>query len=82
MSGGYLERILGEEDSAARAALVWKNPCFGTRSRKTMRRYRIRMRSANPTPFRHPEIFGILKKLAKFSPEVHEYFAEKSRKLK
>lgn len=80
LSGGYLERVLGERDSAARATLVWKNPCFGTRSRKTMRRYRIRMHSGNPTTFMHPETFGILKSLAKFSPEVHEFFADKSRK--
>lgn len=79
LDGGYLERVVGQRRSAARAALVWKNPCFGVRSRKTMRRYAIRMRSGSPTPFMHPETFDILKKLVKFSPEVHEYFTEKSK---
>lgn len=70
---GYLERVLDRGPEELRDYLVWKNPYFGRRSKRVLRRYVFRSWSANPTSALQPEIYDELKDLVDFSPPVRDY---------
>jgi hypothetical protein len=52
---GVLEKIVSGKKSLQRDALLWQNPCFGRKARKTIRPLNY-LQSANSPLSLHPEI--------------------------
>ena len=62
LAGGFLESVLVEgRKKNLRTALVWKNGCYGSRRRDTIRNYPVRIRSTNPVHFRDTRCYSALK---------------------
>lgn len=55
LPGGYLEEILSKPKHPSRPALLWHNPVFGVRRRKTVRS-KWHMRAQNPHLYLYPEM--------------------------
>jgi HEPN domain-containing protein len=74
LARGFLESVLVEERKRdLRKALVWKNGCYGSRSRNVIRNYPVRIVSTNPVQFRDPECYFALKDYVQFPKDVkHE----------
>jgi len=72
--GGLLESILKDKKNPARKSLVWKNPCFCQRKRKTIKDFPARFSAGNPTHIHHPEVIQELKNYVKFSNKFKKVF--------
>jgi HEPN domain-containing protein len=73
LAGGFLESVLIEgRKKKVRAALVWKNGCYGSRSRDVIRNYPVRIVSTNPVQFRDPTCYSALKGYVQFPKDVKE----------
>lgn len=68
--GGRLERILASRDSPQRPTLIWKNPCFGSRQRRTIRQYPLRVSFRKPTHVMRPEILSHVLDLVHFPKQL------------
>lgn len=69
IAGGHLEEILSKPKHPQREALVWKNFCYGRRSKRRIKST-LHYSFANPTHYLKPEIFDELSKRVQFSKEV------------
>ena len=69
IKGGYLEEILSNPRHAAREALVWHNPCFGVRSRRTVKARNV-MQAFNAPLYLFPEMLDELLNYV-FIPKDH-----------
>ena len=71
LAGGFLESVLVEERKRnLRKPLVWKNGCYGSRSRDVIKNYPIRIGFTNPVQFRDPSCYLALKDYVQFPREV------------
>jgi hypothetical protein len=71
LAGGFLESVLVEERKGKlRTALIWKNGCYGSRSRDVIRNYPVRMSFTNPVQFRDPSCYAALKGYVQFPKDV------------
>lgn len=59
---GLLEKIIGDKKSLSREALIWQNPCFGARSRASVRA-RMQMHAQNAPLYLFPEMLNEIEKL-------------------
>ena len=69
ISGGYLEEILAKPKHPARDALVWHNPSYGVRNRKTVK-VRDVMQAFNAPLYLFPDMLDELLKYV-FIPKGH-----------
>ena len=69
ISRGYLEEILANPKHPARDALVWHNPCYGVRSRKTVK-VRDVLQAFNAPLYLFPDMLDELLKYV-FIPQGH-----------
>lgn len=69
IQGGYLEKILADPKHPARDALVWHNPCYGTRSRKTVKARNV-MQAFNAPLYLFPDMLDELLNYV-FIPKAH-----------
>jgi len=74
---GYLEKVLGETDSDLRQQLVWKNPYYGSRRRRSIAHYPARLAGGNPAHYLQPSCFPELEKLVHFTPEVRAWITQR-----
>ncbi|HXM50108.1 MAG TPA: hypothetical protein VN956_19865 [Pyrinomonadaceae bacterium] len=73
LDGGFLESVLIEaRKKKLRVALVWKNGCYGSRSRDLIRNYPVRIVSTNPVQFRGPSCYPALKGYVQFPNDVKQ----------
>jgi hypothetical protein len=66
LHGGFLEKITDDKKHPSRSALLWQNPCFGTRNRtkvKAMNHFSMQ----NPLLYLYPEMLDECKRLGKSS---------------
>jgi hypothetical protein len=75
---GYLEEILAKPKHPARDALVWHNPCYGVRSRKTVK-VRDVMQAFNAPLYLFPDMLDELLAYV-FVPQV-DAWREHLRKI-
>ncbi len=73
---GYLERVLDRGPTELRAHLVWKNPYFGRRPKRVLKKYILRSWSANPSTFLYPNVYRELRDLVDFSKDVRDHLEQ------
>ncbi len=74
--GGFIERVLDRGPNELREQLTSKNPFYGRRHKKVLRRYTFHSWSAYPTTSLYPEVYLELKDLIDFSKQVKEYLEQ------
>jgi hypothetical protein len=71
IAGGFLERVLdGEQSSDVRRILVWKNFCYGSKRKRRIKSYNMRVHFATPIHFSKPECYSALKDYVYFPKSV------------
>jgi hypothetical protein len=61
LQGGLLEKIVGDRKHPSHSALLWHNPCFGVRSRATVKA-RYHLNAQNSLLYLYPEMLDELLK--------------------
>ncbi len=79
--GGYLEVILDTPNHLARDALVWHNPCYGVRSRKTVKARDV-MQAFNAPLYLFPDMLDELLKYVFIRKQHVESWREYLRVLR
>jgi len=74
LHNGHLERILNNKrktEEEGRRALVWKNPCYGARRKRTIKRYLYRISSTIPSHYTGDmESFRMISRKMSFPADV------------
>lgn len=76
LHGGLLEKIIGERKHPSRSALLWQNPCFGSRKRTTVKA-KFHLDAQNPLLSFYPEMLDELRQYVK----IPDYVAKAYRQL-
>jgi HEPN domain-containing protein len=75
LQGGLLEKILANREHPSRAALLWNNPCYGVRKRRTFRARNL-LHAQNPTLYLYPEILDDLLEYVFLPPKLVDAYRE------
>jgi HEPN domain-containing protein len=83
IEGGLLEKILQDKNHPARKALIWQNPCFFLKNRKTVKQKEV-LHGVNSPLTLHPEYLDELTPYVKIHQSEKDAYRKESerRKLK